>query len=980
MRIIRLLVFAASLLCFSTLSAQRVDKVLTNSISKYLKEYESDDFRMKNCGLERKRNNIIVNKRSRKITIYTNSNFAVQVFTPELVEKIYSDIKEILPKDYKKYKVEVIAHRQPIENLIPNIHRGKKDVDKSRMLDAHIYDGAPWVRNVSRPYLPSKGLQGRHLALWQSHGRVFANDKGVWQWQRPALYCTTEDLFTQSIVVPFLMPMLENAGALVYTPRERDWQPLSVIVDNDRVVGASQYLEGRTDKKPWSVKQGGFALRDGIYVDHENPFAEGSSRATATSGDAKKATAIAKWQPEIPEDGSYAVYVAYQTLEGAIPDASYSVLHAGGLTEFRVNQQMGGGTWVYLGTFPFKKGVSENQGVMLTNASSRKGMVSADAVRFGGGMGVVARGDSIPVTSGLPRYLEGARYALQWSGFPFEVYSPSEGERDYTDDINCRSHSLNHLSGGSIYNPDTTGLNVPIELSFGFHSDAGYNRDDALVGSLGIVTTNHNDDTLATSLSRYISRDIVGSVLGSVRDDINRRFGISWVTRGIIDKSYSESRLPAVPSMIFESLSHQNYSDMLYGHDPDFKFTVARAVYKALLKQMTFLQGRDYVVQPLPVKNFSISFAEGNNISLSWQPVADPAEPTAVAKRYILYTRVGDGGFDNGRIVEGTSTLFPMVDNVLYSFKVAAVNEGGESFPSEVLSAYRATESNGKVMIVNGFHRLSGPRSVCTPSSAGFDMDADPGVSYIKTPEYCGRQLDFQRANIGYEDGMGMSGNDFEGMLIAGNSFDYPYIHGKALAANGLSFVSCSSSALMDGVASLVGYDAVDLILGVEKQGGKGSLLGYDRPYKTFPLQLQKVLADYCAGGGRLFVSGAHIASDMAKNDDDRRFIRNLLKFDYGGSVHDTSENHIFGSNLNMEMYRTVNEECYAVARPDILAPVGDAFVAFVFDGCKESAGVAYAGDYRVLSSSFPFESVVSEEQRNMLMGAIMRFLVNVQR
>ena len=115
----------------------------------------------------------------------------------------------------------------------------------------------------------------------------------------------------------------------------------------------------------------------------------------------------------------------------------------------------------------------------------------------------------------------------------------------------------------------------------------------------------------------------------------------------------------------------------------------------------------------------------------------------------------------------------------------------------------------------------------------------------------------------------------------------------------------------------------------------------------------------------------------MIKNDADRDFIRNTLKFDYGGSISNIYENRIFGSNLTMDIYRSVNEECYAVARPDILVPMNDAFVSFVFDGCKESAGVAYAGTYRVLSASFPFESIVSEEQRSMLMGAIMRFLLN---
>ena len=977
MHIKRFVTFIVCLLCIFTLSAQSADKVLTRAIEKYFTEYKSDDFKIKNCRLERKRNNIVVNKRARKITIYANSNFAAQHFTPEVVEKIYEGIREVLPKDMRRYKIEVIAHRQPIEKLIPNILREKKKVDNARQWGDVVYSGVPWVENLSRPYRPSLGLAGRHIALWQSHGRVFSNDEGTWEWQRPPLYCTTEDLFTQSIVVPFLMPMLENAGALVYTPRERDWQPRSVIVDNDVVFGASQYLEGKTDKKQWDVQSGGFRLRDGFYVDHESPFADGTSRSTPTSGNAKSATALAKWKPEIPEDGRYAVYVTYQTHENAVSDARYSVLHSGGITEFRVNQQMGGGTWVYLGTFNFKKGAHDEQVVMLSNASSSKGVVSADAVRFGGGMGVVARGDTLPVVSALPRYLEGARYALQWGGFPYEVYSPSNGKRDYTDDINCRSHAVNHLTGGSIYNPDTTGLAVPIEMTFGFHSDAGFSAEDELIGSLGIVTTEFNGDTVAAGQSRYMSRDVIGSVLHSVYNDITALYGVKWSVRGVIDKSYSESRLPVVPSMIFESLSHQNFSDMTYGHDPGFKFTIARAVYKSLLKQMCYLRGYNYCVQPLPVKDFAISFADDKSVQLSWAPTEDKLEPTAVVQRYILYTRVGDGGFDNGKIVEGTTYSVPLVDNVLYGFKVAALNDGGESFPSEILSAYRAAEEKGRVLVVNGFHRLSGPAEINTHSKAGFDMDVDPGVAYINTPEYCGRQLDYERVNIGYENGLGLSGNDFEGMLIAGNSFDYPAVHGKALAANGYSFVSCSSEAVMDGVASLNGYSAVDLILGVEKQGAVGSQLGYSHPYKTFPEALQQALSAYCAAGGRLFISGAHIASDMAKNDTDRAFIRGLLKYDFGGSVHDATEEVVFGSNLNMRMERLVNERCYAVSSPDILVPVDNAFVSFVFNGCKQSAGVAYAGNYRTLCTSFPFEAIVDDEQRSLLMGSIMRFLLN---
>ena len=56
---------------------------------------------------------------------------------------------------------------------------------------------------------------------------------------------------------------------------------------------------------------------------------------------------------------------------------------------------MGGGTWVYLGTFEFDKGNSINNSVVLTNHSSHRGIVTTDAVRFGGGMGNIVRGGTV---------------------------------------------------------------------------------------------------------------------------------------------------------------------------------------------------------------------------------------------------------------------------------------------------------------------------------------------------------------------------------------------------------------------------------------------------------------------------------------------------------------------------------------------------------------------------------------------------------
>ena len=96
----------------------------------------------------------------------------------------------------------------------------------------------------------------------------------------------------------------------------------------------------------------------GTYNDGDAPFSNGTVRqAKATRKD--HASEIS-YQPNFPEEGKYAVYVSYQTVSKSVPDARYVVYHKGQATEFTVNQRMGGGTWVYLGTFEFDKGCSRS--------------------------------------------------------------------------------------------------------------------------------------------------------------------------------------------------------------------------------------------------------------------------------------------------------------------------------------------------------------------------------------------------------------------------------------------------------------------------------------------------------------------------------------------------------------------------------------------------------------------------------------------
>ncbi len=53
--------------------------------------------------------------------------------------------------------------------------------------------------------------------------------------------------------------MLQNAGAIVFTPRERDWQTNEIIIDNDDAVKSVYYFEKEASKKWKNCDSLGFA-------------------------------------------------------------------------------------------------------------------------------------------------------------------------------------------------------------------------------------------------------------------------------------------------------------------------------------------------------------------------------------------------------------------------------------------------------------------------------------------------------------------------------------------------------------------------------------------------------------------------------------------------------------------------------------------------------------------------------------------------
>ncbi len=910
----------------------------------------------------------LVDDSKQTITITTDEYFAQQEFTDRQVGLIYKKVKKSLPKIYNKYKLQVLTNGMPIEDYVPNHKTDKGGIN--RLWGKIDYEGHPWIDNVSRPTRFTHGLYNRHVSLWASHGRYYDNKKGRWKWQRPNLFGTTEDLFTQTFVIPFLIPMLENAGAVVFTPRERDWQTSEYIVDNDCGLNTSaeSYKEYAEGDRWTTAPQKGFKAHGGSYLDNENPFAAGTARMLKASKKADKA--FIKYQPYFAKEGSYAVYVSYQTMPNSVDDAHYTVFHKGQATEFRVNQQMGGNTWVYLGTFDFGKGDNMANCVILTNQSRMKGVVTADAVRFGGGMGNIERGG---VISQYPRTLEGARYFAQWAGAPYSVYGGRGGEDDYSDDINTRSKMTNWLAGGSVYVPTLDGQKVPIELSLAIHSDAGYSPNGKdLVGSLAICTTDFNDGRLSSGVTRQASKIFAEQLLSGVTRDLTFAYK-RWNRRYLWDRNYSETRLPEVPSAIIETLSHQNFPDMVMGQDPNFKFTLARSLYKTIVRYVNGMHGQSAVIEPLAPCNVFVDLKNKRQAQLSWNSQIDEQEPSATPTYYIVYTATDNSGFDNGRIVNGTSTTIEIEPGKTYHFRVTAANRGGESFPSEIVSTYSCPNAQQTILVVNGFHRLSAPAVVDNDYRQGFDLDSDPGVSYGITAGWNGCQQCFDTSRRGREGerGLGFGGDELAGQFIAGNDFSYAKIHTDAIAsAVRYNVVSCSSEAIETGKVKLDKYQAVDLILGLEKYTPFAT-----KYYKSFSVSLQRKIAAYTQGGGRVLASGSYIGSDMTQ-EDDAAWLSRYLKVGYGGSIKTDTLAGVKGLGMQFDFCRMLNPDQYAATHTDIIHPEDNAFCAMQYSS-GQSAAVAYAGnDYKAFVMGFPFECITDRNIRHKLMQGILDYIM----
>ncbi|MBP9998642.1 MAG: hypothetical protein KBS67_05295, partial [Bacteroidales bacterium] len=204
----------------------------------------------------------------------------------------------------------------------------------------------------------------------------------------------------------------------------------------------------------------------------------------------------------------------------------------------------------------------------------------------------------------------------------------------------------------------------------------------------------------------------------------------------------------------------------------------------------------------------------------------------------------------------------------------------------------------------------------------------------------------------------GASLTDKAGGIVAGNTFDFPYVHGKALMALGHSFCSVSREAFCERRGW--NCSTADIICGKQRTSIVGSGAMPAR-YSVFPEELKSALKEWCGKGGNLLVSGANIGSDERGSG----FTESLLGYSCPPGPGTAA-----GIMGDMEFYSRPNSECYCVESPDALEPASrKASVMLIYPLTNRPAAVSFKGKgYKTVSIGVPIETVKSESDRIKLL------------
>ncbi len=504
-------------------------------------------------------------------------------------------------------------------------------------------------------------LSGAEVYLSQCHGWIWYDSLDDFSTQRGNLFDTVEDFHNPEATNQALAPFLHNAGADVWTVKERDHGSRWALADNDDGATYAESGGGFADGAP------GFADW-GTWAYGENPFEGGTTRTLGESS-------VATFSLRAPATGWQALYVAHDASSALTTEALYTVSARGRDLERVLDQTSHGSTWRYLDTLYFEQG--DEVVVTLTPVS---GTASADAVRIGAGAGVVERHGQ---TTGRPRWEEGAILATQFNGAPESVYDPY-------DDGNGSDPSSRALWAAWEHPGNRDAVYVS------WHSNA---CDECEARGTGVYVYDRDCSAGAPAsgseqLAELLQEEIVA--VGQLWDP-------EWQDRGTKSDCFSEvnpSLNDEMPAALIEIAFHDTEADIEILKDPAFRVDASRAIYRAIAR---YLEGDDvrFVPEP-PLYPSMVNHGDGFRLTWTapWQGDLWGHSPAY----YLVQTSADGRSWDDGVRADGEALDIAANTGELLFARVVAVNDGGVSFPSSVVAARRGTAA--PVLLVNAFDRL----------------------------------------------------------------------------------------------------------------------------------------------------------------------------------------------------------------------------------------------------------------------------------
>ncbi len=745
------------------------------------------------------------------------------------------------------------------------------------------------------------------VTVFATGGHGWTAGSSAWALQRPLLNAMIED-YGNLDQLNYFVEYLYNAGATVVPFRPVGYQNTEIVLDQD---------------DPEVTYTGAWTNSAGTPYYENNRTVSGVGYRVATAAATESATA--RYTPNIPSADFYPVYT--WVLSGTNRTTQkYRIVHSGGTTEVIVDHRLVGKGWVWLGNYHFAAGTGGY--VQISNESSAGGVVIADAIRFGNGIGDVV-GAGPGTVSGYPRDEECQRY---WA--ESETHNHAVGMSTSIYDC-CTLDSDDNVGTGARWGREMneTGFNNDrwrrVYLEFHTNASSGSSR-----GTLGLITGSPttNQAALAQTVAEEIENDMVALSSG---------FEYSWAvlasntltgSYGAISTTNNSNEFDAT---IIEVAFHDNSQDAALMLDPKVRDAVARSSMQGLIKFLHGLSGSTVPLAFPPTAPQQVQAVQDGlgGVTVSWiAPLSGEAygDPAAGYRVYRSLDGHGfDGGLDVGNVLTTTLNDVP-VDTTTY-LRVAAYNAGGESPPSEVLAVRRRAGERATFLVVNGFDRVARTQDPYQ-TLAGVGTQRRPLIRHV-------------------------------------NSSDYVIQQAEALAAAGATFDSCANEAVIATTVPLGNHRAVTWILGEE------STLN-----ETFSNAEQTLVASYLNGGGKLFVSGAEIGWDLDAQGSasDRSFYNNVLKADYVADDAGTYTVSAVGGSIfaGLASFAFDNGTLfYDTEYPDVISPLGGATSALSYvGGTGGTAGVVFDGAYRLVNFGFPFETITTAAGRAAVMDRIVGF------